>query len=74
VVRDGAQRKGADADAHERRVVAARGRQGALGDAGLVPGLDAPPRELVDDVVLVRAVRARLLQDLYGSNTVGFGA
>jgi len=30
VVRDGAQGEGADADAHERRVVAARGRQRAL--------------------------------------------
>ena len=46
VVRDGAQGEGADADAHKRRVVAAGGRQRALGDAGLVPGLDAAPRQL----------------------------
>ena len=30
MVRDGSQREGADANAHERRVVAARGSQGAL--------------------------------------------
>ncbi len=66
VMGDGAERKRPNADAHERRVVTAGRRERPLGDARLVPSLHPASGELLNDVILVRAIRTRLLQDLRG--------
>ena len=70
VVRDGTERECPHADAHERWIVTARRGERPLGDARLIPGFHPTPRELLDDVILVRSIWTRLLEDLRGHRSI----